>query len=407
MGLEIDFAGFNFESPLIVAAGEHTMKLWQIKRAEKFGAAAIATKLTFLKRPFDAYPRFYVDQQLGVFPITGSRLNVNEAVKLIRAAKRETKIRIISNIMGSGDDLDSWIRLSKMVEEAGADMIELNMSCPNVGLMATQLGRAPPKGDMGAALGCLPNLAKEVTKSVAENVQVPVMAKMTPQAPNIAEVARSCQEGGAAAISGINCPQGAAPVDIYNQGKPLYIGIDGFSFGGFCGSSIRPLAFRMVGQMYQKIKIPIAGGGGLMDWKQCVEMIMYGATAVTLCSAIMIHGFEILATVKRKLEEYMEKQGYDSIEDFKGVALRNLKLPETLQYNRVLPMVDESKCNGCGVCARMGHCRVYEIVDGKSKTTRIEECFGCGTCRNLCPTSAIWYEVDERKNKATQEFNEP
>nr|HDO80583.1 hypothetical protein [Candidatus Bathyarchaeota archaeon] len=407
MELNIEFAGLELKNPLIVSAGEHTVKLWQIKRAEKFGAAAISTKLAFLKRPFDAYPRFYVDKGLWVMPITGLRLNVEEAQKLIRAAKKETKIPIIANIMGPGNDLSGWVKLAKMVEDAGADMIELNMSCPNIGLMATQMGLPPPRGDLGAALGSSPQLSKEVTKSVVEAVQIPVITKMTPVAPNIAAVAKACEEGGASAISAINCPQGAVPVDIFNDGKPLFVGLEGFSFGGLCGPAIRPLAYRMVGQIYQKVKVPIAGGGGLMNWRHAVEMIMYGATAVTFCTAIMFYGFELLRSIEKGLKEYMEKQGYDSIEDFRGAALKHLTLPEKLQYHPVTPIVDEEKCNGCGICARMGHCRVYEVVDGKAKTVRVEECYGCGTCYKLCPTEAISYKIGEEKHPAVQEPLEP
>jgi dihydropyrimidine dehydrogenase (NAD+) subunit PreA len=89
----------------------------------------------------------------------------------------------------------------------------------------------------------------------------------------------------------------------------------------------------------------------------------------------------------------MKKQGYDSIMDFKGVALKHITLPEKIKYSSITPTVDASKCNGCGVCVRLGHCEVYALKNGKAKALFIENCLGCGVCQTVCPTGAISYKI--------------
>lgn len=385
--LAINFAGLNLNTPVIVSAGDHTTRLSQLEKAEKYGAGAVCTKLTFLKRPFESLPRYYIDRALGIIGPSGNRLEVKEAEKLIRAARRRLKIKIIANMMGLSSDLDEWIKLAKALEAAGAHMLELNLSCPNLGSMIKQVENAT----LGRAflLGQVPSLAKEVTKAVKEAVDIPVMPKMTPHAMDVAAVARACEEAGADAISGINSPQGAPPVNIYNDGKPLYVGLSGASFGGVSGPWIRPLAYRIVAQMAQAVKVPIAGGGGLITWRHAVEMIMYGATAATFCTAIMLYGYEVLREIVEGLLKYMSHMGYESIEDFRGLALKHIVPPHKIVYHQVLPVVDESKCSGCGLCAKIGHCEVFAVEAGKAKVLHVEDCLGCGACYMLCPTGAI------------------
>lgn len=392
--LEVDFAGLRLKNPFIVASSELTNTLEKIKIAESYGAAAVSTKLCFLKVPFYAKPYHIVELNRGFFSPSGDRLSVEEAQRLVDGCKRETNMAIIANMMGPGEDLDGWAILAKKLEEAGADMIEMNMSCPNVGLMAKQLGvEAPP--ELGASLGQNPALAREVTRAVASAVKIPVMAKMTPEA-NTAIVAEECAKGGAAAVSAINCPQSLPSVDIYNGGKPIYPNVKNQSFAGLCGPWIRPLAYRHVAQIHMRVPhLPIAGGGGLMTWRHVVEMIMYGATTVTFCTLFYLKGYEVLPKFAERLEKYMEQMGYDSLADFRGIALEHIVTPDKVEYlDNVVPEVDPDRCNGCGICTRMGHCTVLRLGEtpaGK-KIAVVEKpdiCYGCGVCYWLCNRDAI------------------
>jgi dihydropyrimidine dehydrogenase (NAD+) subunit PreA len=322
---------------------------------------------------------------------------VEQAQRLIEGAKKETKIAIIANMMGPGGDLDGWAQLAKKLEDAGSDMIEMNMSCPNIGLMAKQLNVESSK-EMGAVLGMNPDLAREVTRAVVDAVNIPVMAKMTPEA-NTPVVAQECERGGAAAVSAINCPQSLPGLDIYNEGTPIYPNTKNHSFAGLCGPWIRPLAYRHVAQIRMKSPdLAIAGGGGLSSWRHVVEMIMYGATVPTFCTILYLRGFEIMQTMKKKLVKYMDEMGYKTLDDFRGKALRYIVTPDKVDYMDIIPQIDKQKCNGCGTCTDIGHCMVLDLVDDKAEVARQDECYGCGVCYWLCPKDAILM-VNEKTGK--------
>jgi dihydropyrimidine dehydrogenase (NAD+) subunit PreA len=396
--LRVNFAGLKLKNPFIISSSELTNTVEKIKLAEKYGASAVSTKLCFLKIPFYAKPYHIVERRAGFFSPSGDRLTVEQAQKLIDGAKKETKLAIIANMMGPGSDLEGWATLARKLEGAGADMIEMNMSCPNIGVMAKQLG-IEVSPELGAVLGQNPDLAREVTRAVAGAVNIPVMAKITPEA-NTPIVAQACAKGGAAAISAINCPQSLPSVNIFNGGRPIYSNTKNQSFAGLCGPWIRPLAYRHVAQIRIRLpELPIAGGGGLTTWRHIVEMIMYGATVPTCCTVFYLRGFEVLPEFEEKLVQYMDEMSYSTLDDFRGMALKYIVLPDRVEYLNIVPEIDLEKCNGCGSCAHNGHCRVLSLVDDKAKVVRKNECYGCGVCYWMCPRNAITMVNEETGEK--------
>ena len=281
--ISVNFAGVQLKNPFIVASSELTDEFDKIKWAEDAGAAGVSTKLAFLNVPFYARPYHVWEKGGGFYSPSGHRLSVEEAQEMIRKIKEQTDLVVLANMMGPGENLEGWVKLAQMLEDAGADMVELNMSCPNVGLMAKQVN-IDVTDELGAHLGKNPALAREVCKAITSGIKIPVVAKMTPEGP-CDIVAEGCQQGGAAAVSGINCPMSLPGCDIYNDGKALYPSTNNQSFAGICGPWIRPLAFRHVAQIRMKCPdLPIAAGGGLSNWQQSVQMIMYGGTVLTYCT---------------------------------------------------------------------------------------------------------------------------
>lgn len=386
--LEVNFAGIKLKNPLVIASSELTNTPEKIKLAHKWGAAAVSTKLAFLQVPFYARPYHILERGGGFYSPSGQRLNVTEAQRLIDQAKRETDLIIIANMMGPGSNVEGWAELGKRLEEAGADLLELNMSCPNVGLMAQQAG-VDVTEELGAALGQNAALSREVTRAVVSSVRIPVMPKMTPEA-NTALVAEECGKGGAAAVSAINCPQSLPGCDIYNDGQPLYPSTRNQSFAGLCGPWIRPLAFRHVAQIASRVpELPICGGGGLTSWTHVVQMIMYGATTVSFCTLLYNRGFEVLPSLEQGLNDFMEKQGYQSILDFRGKALKYIVTPNRIEYLSMVPKINEARCNGCEICTKMGHCEVLFMQEKKARVLQPEKCPGCSVCAWICPLKAI------------------
>jgi len=388
--LAVNFAGLELKNPFIVASSELTDKIDKIKWAEDAGASAVSTKLCFLEVPFFARPYHVYEKRGAFYSPSGNRLDIDQAQELIRQCKEQTDLKIIANMMGPGDNVDGWVKLAQMLEEAGADMVELNMSCPNVGLMSSKTGM-DKTAEMGAALGKLPKLAGQVCGVIAEGINIPVMAKMTPEGDTDI-VADECFKGGAAAVSAINCPMSLPPCDIYNGGKPVYPSSGNQSFAGLCGEWIRPLAFRHIAGIRQRNpKVPIAGGGGLMTWEESVQMLMYGSNVLTYVSVLYRDGFKVLPRFAKKILNFMEENGYETVTDMMGLALRHIVTPQKVDYIDKIPQVNDDKCTGCGVCADLGHCEVIEF-DQEEKLPKIvhpEKCYYCGYCYFRCPAGAI------------------
>ena len=126
-----------------------------------------------------------------------------------------------------------------------------------------------------------------------------------------------------------------------------------------------------------------------MNWQDAIEMIMFGAHAVSFCTLFMIKGFEALAEIEKGLKNYMEQQGFESIDDFRGAALQHIT--SSISESEIIPNVariDPEKCTGCGICLKPAHCLAITPENGKVVVNEAE-CIGCGTCFLLCPEGAV------------------
>ena len=391
--LRVAFGSLECRNPFIVASASTSRNLQQIKRAEEVGAGAVMLKAIVTKHPYEAKPFYYNDpkKQFLTNP-SDPRLLIDEGVALIRACKKESKLPIIANTMGSGANLESWGDISKTLEAAGADMIELNLGCPNIGLMQKALGNITGNEEdqvLGAICGQSPLIASSIVATAKAAVKIPIMVKMTPTAPDMTVVAEACLRAGADCVDVSNVPQILPGVDIYHDGRPLYANYETAPFSGLCGPANKVFTLKNIAQMSMKIKhVDIVGSGGLMNWKDCVEAIMCGAKAAALCTAIYWYGFDIFKELNAGIVRYMDEMGYRTIEDFRGHALKYIATHETCTFKYIVPELDESKCKGCGICVKPGHCDAIEMAGDKPRIT-IEKCMGCSLCASLCPTKAL------------------
>ncbi len=390
--LSVEFAGLKLKNPFIASSGSTTRTLKQLKEAEKYGASAVVTKMALLE-PQAVKAGYYSSPKDNVIcVISDKRLHVSEAELLIEQAKKETSLKVIANIMGPGENLDGWAVLASRLESAGADMIELNMVCPNVGIVAKQLGvKETGEGELGAALGQNQKLSRDVTRAVKKAVSIPVMSKLTCEAGgDLAAVAQSCVEGGANSISIIGPPLALPGVNIYEDGRPLYPKYKTQSFGGLCGDWIRPLALKHAAHLSIVFpEIPIAGGGGLTDnVTHTIEMLMVGAKVTTYCTILMFKGFQVFRKLERDLSKYMKEMGYSKISDFRGAALKYIRSSLEVDYIKAIPYVDPSKCNLCRKCFKLAHCEAISLRQ-KAAYVDLEKCIHCFVCFSICPNNAI------------------
>ena len=208
---------------------------------------------------------------------------------------------IIANI--NGKTVEEYIEITKRVEKIKeVDIIELNISCPNV-------------KDGGMAFGANPEVAGRVTREVRKVTTKPLVVKLSPNVTDIAYIAKVVEENGADAVSLINTLLGMA-IDLKTK-KPLL----GNTFGGFSGPAVKPVALRMVYQVYKAVNIPIVGMGGISSTEDALEFIMAGASMVSLGTGIFFNPV-LPVEVAEGLQKYCEENNIENINELVGIAHR-------------------------------------------------------------------------------------
>jgi dihydroorotate dehydrogenase subfamily 1 len=392
----IEFAGVKFKNPFVVASSPLTANIKVLEAADRAGAAAASTKLTFIKQPFYGKLRMYNDPKAGSIVCHDRRLDMDEGVRLIEAAKKKTSLVILSNITHDAQDLEGWVTLAKAMENAGADLIEANLICPNITLTAKQLGEKSDgeRGEEGGALtGQDPEAARNVARALKESVSIPVVCKLTPNVTDITAIARACEEGGADGICLAGAQLSLPPVDIYHPDR-VYPLLRGASMGSLGGPASRLMAYAAVAQTARRVRIPIIGGGGLQTWEHGIQFMMWGASLITACTEIMWRGWDVVTRIVEGMEKFVLDQGYKACDEIIGRALPNLRPAVELEALSGAPVVDLERCSGCGLCVKPGHCFAITLSDGKAVVDPAM-CYGCGICVALCPHKALSFKEQE------------
>ena len=219
-----------------------------------------------------------------------------EILQQLKSAGVETPI--IANI--NGKTIEEYVEIAKRVDKMErVEMIELNISCPNI-------------KDGGMAFGVNPEVVKEVTKRVREVTKKPLIVKLSPNVTDIVEIAKIVEECGADAISLINTLLGMA-IDIKNK-KPVL----GNIFGGLSGPAVKPIALRMVYQVRKAVKIPIIGMGGISSTEDAIEFMMAGANLISIGTGIFSNPLLALE-IKNGLIKYCEENNLNNINEIVGI----------------------------------------------------------------------------------------
>ena len=318
--------------------------------------------------------------------------SLEENLSDLRRLKENYPDRVlIASIMGSNEE--DWEELAHLVTEAGADMIELNFSCPQMTSHA-----------MGSDVGSNPELCRKYCQAVKRGTHLPFMAKMTPNITDMCVPALASIEGGASGIAAINTVKSIIKVDLDAKvGLPI---IDGkSSISGYSGKAVKPIALRFLQQMrsHPDLKdVEFSGIGGIETWVDAAEFILLGAKTLQVTTAIMQYGYRIVEDLCEGLSFYMEEQGVDSLEELVGLANENLIPAEELNRDYIVyPEIDLSRCVGCGRCAISCYDGAHQAMMWDEATRRPhcekEKCVGCLLCGLVCPVSAI--TLGERRLK--------
>lgn len=206
---------------------------------------------------------------------------------------------VIASIYGSS--VDEYRRVAEYVSSKKPDFIEINISCPN-------------SEQHGMIFGISRDSSKAVVSAVKKVISVPLIVKLTPQAPDIADIAKTCEDAGADAICAINTVGPGMVIDIESR-RPVLA----FKKGGLSGPMIKPVAIRCVYDIYKAVSIPIIGLGGIMTGEDAVEMIMAGASLVGMGTAVRYRGVDVFRKVADEMEAWLAARDL-GLSDIKGAA---------------------------------------------------------------------------------------
>ena len=388
--LSTNFLGIKSPNPFWLASAPPTDKEYNVRRAFEAGWGGVVWKTLGAEGPpvvnvnGPRYGAIYgADRRLlglnNIELITDRPLEVN--LREIKVCKRDYPDRaIIVSLMVPCEE-EAWKAILPLVEDTGADGIELNFGCPH----------GMSERGMGSAVGQVPEYIEMVTRWCKQHSRMPVIVKLTPNITDVRYPARAAKKGGADAVSLINTISSITSVDLDTMSPEPSIDGKG-SHGGYCGPAVKPIAMNMVAEIARDPEthgLPISGIGGITTWRDAAEFISLGCGTVQVCTAAMTYGFKVVEEMKSGLSDWMDEKGYTSVDDVVGRAVPNVTDWQYLNLNYVAKArIDQDSCIKCGRCyaacedtshqaISMSADRVFEVID--------EECVACNLCVNVCP----------------------
>lgn len=298
--LETNFAGVKLRNPTVLASGILGTGEALMERVGKSGCGMVTTKSI---GPFEreGWPNpTVIELETGLLNAVGLPSPGYKNMGDEFDALNKIGVPWIASIYAGSSE--EFIEITKFVSEKKPDMIELNISCPNSKMH-------------GQIFGCNPLIARDVVeKTKNEAGKIPIMPKLTPQAHNIADIAAACEEGGANAICAINTVSAMA-IDITAR-KPILANY----YGGLSGPAIKPVAVRCVYQVFERVKIPILGMGGITTGEDAIEMIMAGATAIGIGTAVYYRGMNVFEKICNEMNSWMKQNNVKNLKEIIGIA---------------------------------------------------------------------------------------
>lgn len=390
--LTSNFLGISSPNPFWLASAPPTDKEYNVRRAFEAGWGGVVWKTLGSEGPpvvnvnGPRYGAIYgADRRLlglnNIELITDRDLFTNlEEIKRVKADYPDRAM--IVSIMVPCEE-GAWKAILPLVEDTGADGIELNFGCPH----------GMSERGMGAAVGQVPEYIEMVTRWCKQYYSKPVIVKLTPNITDIRKPAAAARRGGADAVSLINTINSITSVNLDSLSPEPSIDGKG-SHGGYCGPAVKPIALSMVSEIARGEEtrgMEISGIGGVATWRDAAEFITLGCGNVQVCTAAMTYGFKIVQEMISGLSEWMDEKGHNSIDDFKAAAVPNVTDWQYLNLNYVAKAkINQDLCISCGRCfaacedtshqaIAMSEDRTFSVIDA--------ECVACNLCVNVCPVA--------------------
>jgi dihydropyrimidine dehydrogenase (NAD+) subunit PreA len=386
--LSIDLAGIRSPNPFWLASAPPTNSGYQVMRAFEAGWGGAVWKTLALEPIVNVTSRF-AGLNIGTQRMAGMNnielitdRPLDDNLREIAECKARYPDRAIVASLMTECTRESWHELVRRCETVPIDGFELNFGCPH----------GMSERGQGAAVGQDPELIELVTRWVKEAAHVPVIVKLTPNVTDVRYPARAAAKGGADAISLINTINSLIGVDLDTWLPVPHV--DGkSSHGGYCGPAVKPIALNMVGACAKdaQVGIPISGIGGISDWRDAVEFMLMGSTSVQVCTAVMHHGFRIVADMIDGLSNYLDARGIASVREIIGKTV-----PRFVDWNdlnldyKIVARIDPETCIRCNKCYIACEDAAHQCID-RPADPRLnpvvdeEHCVGCNLCAMVCP----------------------
>ncbi len=303
MALDISTKILNLKlaNPTILASGIMGVSGASCCYAAKNGAGAVVMKSIGPSEREGHNNPILVEFKGGFLNAVGlPNAGIDASLPEIEFAMKNSGVPVIPSIFG-GTKEEFGIVAEKMAT-LKPQMIEVNLSCPNTA------------NDFGEAFALSEKTAAEVIRIVKSKTKIPISAKLAPNVPDIKRIAKAVEEAGADAISAINTMPGMA-IDT-QAARPILHN----KSGGISGNALKPIAVKCVYDIYEAVKIPIIGIGGVTTGEDAVEMIMAGAVAVEIGTAVYYRGIDVFRKVSDEVKQFMAENGYSSIKGMTGIA---------------------------------------------------------------------------------------
>jgi len=373
--LSCKILGATFSNPIWLGSGTISEKKERVDKFLKSKAGAIVPRTTRFKYApgRKSHPSYHLDININEKWIRNCEWTGNLIDYWQPYLKKLSKTKkIIMSV--SGRDISDCLNVCKIIDKYNFPFIEINISCAH----------------SNEAHGFITRNSEHIStlvKTLKKNVKTPIVLKLG-HSDYIVDLAKVAEKSGIDAIVAINTYGPVIDFDI-NNGKPeLILGINDGK-GGLSGKTIFHIALTDVVNLSQNLNIPIIACGGVTKPEDAIKMIMAGASAVQIYSAVHIAGNKgdvFLNKFIKDFNDWLNKYGYANIDDLRSILLP--KLSRAHQINRVIPVYNKNLCIKCKACIDICLENAISLSNNKISINK-NKCIGCGACASVCPTKAL------------------
>lgn len=385
--LSVDFCGVKFKNPFMLSSSPVSNSAEMVGRAFDAGWGGVAYKTMVTDRIpiIHPSPRMhgydYGDTKLvGLQNVeqTSDRGLKPNLLDMMYLKKHWPDHIVLASIMGFSNE--EWADLAKACTDAGADMLELNFSCPHMTVEGS-----------GAKVGQCEHLVQMFTETVRKVTSLPLVAKMTPNITDVTVPAMFAKAGGANGLSAINTVAGITELGLEDHViKPNVFGKGAMS--GYSGPAVKPIGLRIIAQMAlsKELQLPLSGIGGIETWIDALEYLLVGASTVQVTTGIIHYGQRIVEDMIEGLSDYMSARGISKVSELIGKGLPHICEPDKFDLKRQgIAQYDLDRCVGCGQCHIVCHDAGGQAIEWDSAKRRPkldeEKCLSCMVCSFVCP----------------------